>query len=82
MNKKEIKKFFGHNWGEIRPMPVVNLTYNNVQYTLFPNKNGGLCDIVPRDDWSCELLSQKRGMDVRNVRNYIEDLKYVNSKQW
>lgn len=82
MTKKELKRFFGHKWGEITPLPVVNIVWDKTNYTLFPNKNGGLVDITPRDDWSCEILAHKRGMDVRLVKNYVEDLKYVNSRTW
>lgn len=59
-----------------------DVQFRGTAYTLIPNKNGGLCDIRPLDDVSYQILSHKRGGDVRLVKAFLEDLSYVEQHDW
>ena len=58
MDKKKIKSALTY-------LPAEQIKHENKVYTLFPNKNGGLCDIVPVDDWSDNYLAMNMGTDIR-----------------
>ncbi len=58
MDKKKIKSVLTY-------LPAEQIKHENKVYTLFPNKNGGLCDIVPVDDWSDNYLAMNMGADIR-----------------
>ena len=45
------------------------IKHDNVDYTLFPNKNGGLCDITPMNVWSDSFLEMHMGADIRILAN-------------
>ena len=58
MDNKKVKRALTYLQAE-------QIKHNNVDYTLFPNKNGGLCDITPINDWSDAFLDMHRGADIR-----------------
>ena len=58
MNNKNIKRALTYLQAE-------QIKHNNVDYTLFPNKNGGLCDITPMNAWSDGFLEMNTGADIR-----------------
>ena len=45
------------------------IKHENKVYTLFPNKNGGLCDITPMNVWSDSFLEMHMGADIRILAN-------------
>lgn len=45
------------------------IKHDKVDYTLFPNKNGGLCDITPMNAWSDSFLAMNMGADIRILAN-------------
>ena len=52
-------------------IPYGNLKHEGENYTLIPNKNGGLCDILPVNDWSDAYLSMHIGADIRILERAI-----------
>ena len=62
MNNKNIKRALTYLQAE-------QIKHNNVDYTLFPNKNGGLCDITPMNAWSDGFLEMHMGADIRILAN-------------
>ena len=64
MDKKPIKRALTY-------IPYANLKHDGEDYTLIPNKNGGLCDIVPVDSWSDNYLSMNIGADIRILAREI-----------
>ena len=62
MNNKNIKRALTYLQAE-------QIKHNNVDYTLFPNKNGGLCDITPMNAWSDSFLAMNMGADIRILAN-------------
>ena len=58
MDNKNIKRALTYLQAE-------QIKHNNVDYTLFPNKNGGLCDITPMNAWSDGFLEMNAGADIR-----------------
>lgn len=65
MSKKELKQFFGHPFGKTTlggTERKVSMFGNS--YTLFADKNGGLCDIEPLDEMSKDFLSHHRGVQI------------------
>lgn len=74
MKKKELKKFFGHNWkNPVIFVPCVIIAHDKINYTLFPDRNSGLCDITPIDEWSNDYLAMHRGTPISILgRNFNE----------
>lgn len=64
MDKKPVKRALTY-------IPYGNLVHENKDYTLVPNKNGGLCDIIPVDSWSDEYLAMNIGADIRILERSI-----------
>ena len=62
MDNKKIKRALTYLQAE-------QIKHNNVDYTLFPNKNGGLCDITPMNAWSDSFLEMNAGADIRILAN-------------
>ena len=58
MDNKKVKRALTYLQAE-------QIKHNNVDYTLFPNKNGGLCDITPMNAWSDSFLEMNAGADIR-----------------
>ena len=58
MDKKKIKSALTY-------LPAEQIKHENKAYTLFPNKNGGLCDITPMNAWSDSFLEMHMGADIR-----------------
>ena len=62
MDNKKVKRALTYLQAE-------QIKHNNVDYTLFPNKNGGLCDITPMNAWSDSFLEMNAGADIRILAN-------------
>ena len=62
MDNKKLKRALTYLQAE-------QIKHNNVDYTLFPNKNGGLCDITPMNAWSDSFLEMNAGADIRILAN-------------
>ena len=58
MDNKKLKRALTYLQAE-------QIKHDNVDYTLFPNKNGGLCDITPMNAWSDGFLEMNTGADIR-----------------
>ena len=58
MDNKKVKRALTYLQAE-------QIKHNNVDYTLFPNKNGGLCDITAMNAWSDGFLEMNVGADIR-----------------
>lgn len=67
MNRKTERKYFGHGFGNTPPKYI-----EKCGYTLIPNKNYGLCDILPHDATSNAILAQYRGYDTRLLSEFLE----------
>ena len=58
MDNKKVKRALTY-------LSAEQIKHDKVDYTLFPNKNGGLCDITPMNAWSDSFLAMNMGADIR-----------------
>ena len=62
MDNKKVKRALTY-------LSAEQIKHDKVDYTLFPNKNGGLCDITPMNAWSDGFLEMHMGADIRILAN-------------
>ena len=63
MDNKNIKRALTY-------LKAEQIKHDNVDYTLFPNKNGGLCDITPMNAWSDSFCRDVK-VECCSIQTYL-----------
>ena len=77
MTKKELEQFFGHKFPQFSSKKKhieVKFDSNKNTYTCFFDKNDQLCEILPLDDESKEVLNHLKGKPFQTVNKLLKEV--------